>query len=232
MSMLRPIFVVTVALATLVSGAAVALAADKTAVGRSSAGASESSSLDESGVDSPGVELARRHLKELLPLLAHLRAYEPEQFEKAIRELDRAAKRLESQQRRGADFYDKSLQQWQSRGRIDLLKARLRVRPTESDRKALLAEMQRLRKVEIERLQLEVDAVSERQRMLALRVAQAEAASLRAGEQIDELNQNIERLAAQRIDGDWPVYRRAAGLDREPEATKKTTKPTTNQTNN
>jgi len=213
-----------------ISCAAGSLAADKTAVGRSNAEAIESASPQSLSVDSPGVELARQHLKALLPLLSHLRTHEPEQFEKAIRELDRAAKRLESQQRRGDEFYQIALQQWQSRGRIDLLKARLRVRPTDSDRNTLLAEMQRLREIEIERLRLEVETVIERQKMLAVRAAQAEAASKRTAEQLDELNQNIQRLTAQRIDSDWPVYRRAAGLDREPESAKKTTKPLTKQT--
>jgi len=181
--------------------------------------------------DSPGVQLARRHLAELLPLLSHLRAHEPAQYDKAIRELDRAAKRLESQQRRGDAFYDLALLQWQSRGRIDLLKAKLRVRPSESDRKRLLAEMRSLREVEIQRLRLECEVLSERQRMLAARVSQAESAALRAREQMEELNHSIERLTSQRIDSDWPVYRRAAGLDRESAAAKKPNKPANSKPN-
>ena len=165
---------------------------------------------DATDADSAGVQLARQHLAELLPLLSHLRVHEPAQYDKAIRELDRAAKRLESQQRRGGEFYDLALLQWQSRGRIDLLKAKLRVRPSESDRKRLLAEMRSLREVEIERLRLEWEVLSERQRMLAARVSQAESAAKRAKEQMEELNQSMERLTSQQIDSDWPVYRRAA----------------------
>lgn len=181
--------------------------------------------------DSPGMQLARRHLAELLPLLSHLRVHELAQYDKAIRELDRAAKRLESQQRRGGELYDVALRQWQSRGRIDLLKAKLRVRPSESDRKRLLVEMRSLREVEIERLRLEWEVLSERQRMLAARVSQAESAAKRAKEQMEELNQNIERLTSQQIDSDSPVYRRAAGLDREPDSVKKLNKPANSKTN-
>jgi chromosome segregation ATPase len=177
--------------------------------------------------DSPGVQLARQHLAELLPLLSHLRTHEPGQYDKAIRELDRAAKRLETQQRRGNEFFDVALRQWQSRGRIDLLKAKLRIRPSESDRKRLLAEMQSLREVEVERLRLEWEVLAQRQQALAARVAQAEAASKRAEEQMEELNQNIQRLSSQQIDDDWPPYRRAAGLDRDPESAKKSNKAET-----
>ena len=112
--------------------------------------------------DSPGVQLTRQHLAELLPLLSHLRTHEPGQYEKAIRELDRAAKRLETQQRRGGEFYDMALRQWQSRGRIDLLKAKLRVRPSESDRERLLSEMRSLREVEVQRLRLEWEVLVQR----------------------------------------------------------------------
>lgn len=186
---------------------------------------------DATDIDSPGVQLARRHLAELLPLLSHLRAHEPAQYDKAIRELDRSAKRLESQRRRGGEFYDLALLQWQSRGRIDLLKAKLRVRPSESDRKRLLAEMRSLREVEIQRLRLEWEVLSERQRMLAARVAQSESAALRTREQIEELDRNIERLTSQQIDNDWPVYRRAAGLDREADSSKKSNKPANSKPN-
>lgn len=180
---------------------------------------------------SPGVQLAQQHLVDLLPLLTHLEAHEPAQYDKAIRELDRAAKRLEMQQRRGGEFYDVALRQWQSRGRIDLLKAKLRVRPSETDRKRLLAEMRVLREVEVERLRLELESLAQRQQVLATRVAQAEAAAKRTREQMEELNQDIQRLASQKIDSDWPVYRRAAGLDRESESSKKPSKTETNKPN-
>ncbi len=195
--------------------------AKKSTVGKT--GIEEASGRNDSvaDADSPGVQLARQHLAELLPLLSHLRTHEPGQYDKAIREFDRAAKRLEGQQRRGDEFYDIALRQWQSRGRIDLLKAKLRVRSSESDRKRLLAEMQSLREVEVQRLRLEWEVLVQRQQSLIARMAQAEAASKRAEEQMEELNQNIQRLSSQQIDSDWPPYRRAAGLDRDPESAKK-----------
>lgn len=203
------------------------IAADKSnkqiASGRN---ADETKVDDSAATDSPGVQLAQQHLSELLPLLSHLRVHEPDQYEKAVRELDRAAKRLESQQRRGQEFYDVALRQWKSRGRVDLLKAKLRVRPSEQDRKRLLAEMRFLREVEVERLRLEWEVIAQRQKVLAARMAQAESAAKRAKEQMDELSQNIERLTAQQIDSDWPAYRRAAGLDRDIDAVKKSNKTT------
>lgn len=170
---------------------------------------------------SSGLELAQQHLPQLLPLLNYLRTHEPTQYEKAVRDLDRAAKRLEAQQRRGDDFHDVALRQWQTRGRIDLLKAKLKVRPSEADRKRLLVEMQQLREIEVERLRLEFEVLAERQRMLSARVTQAEVAVKRANEQMDELNQSINRLNSQKIDSDWPAYRRAAGLERDADNSKK-----------
>jgi hypothetical protein len=172
-------------------------------------------------VGSSGLELAQRHLPQLLPLLNYLRTNEPAQYEKAVRDLDRAAKRLEAQQRRGDEFHDLALRQWQTRGRIDLLKAKLKVRPSDSDRKRLLVEMQLAREIEVERLRLESEALAERQRVLSARVTQAEVAVKRASEQMDELNQTIQRLSSQKIDADWPAYRRAAGLERDTDNTKK-----------
>jgi hypothetical protein len=163
---------------------------------------------------SPGIELAERHLPELLPVLGHLRDHEPQQYAKAIADLDRAAKRLEIQSRRGEQFFDAALRQWQSRGRVDLLKARVRVRPSEADSVRLKAAMKDYRESELARLKLERETLAERERMMTRRAEQATRAAERAAKQLAEIDRNIERVKAQRIDaqaaGRSAARRRAA----------------------
>lgn len=172
---------------------------------------------DGGGIDegsSPGLELAREHLAALLPLLAHLRDHEPEQYEKAIRDLDRAAKRLETLRRRDEGLYEVALREWQTRGRVDLLKARLRVRRSDADARQLLAQMQQLRKIEIERVRRERDLLQQRHSLMTQRAAQAQQVAVRSARQIEELDRQLKRLVSQPLDADSPAYQRALGAAR------------------
>ncbi len=163
---------------------------------------------------SPGMTLAQQYLSELLPVLAHLRDHEPEQYEKALRDLDRAAKRLEILQRRDTELYDVSLREWQTRGRIDLLKARLRVRQSDTDARQLLVQMRLLRTAEIQRMSRERELLSERETMMSQRAVQAQQAVEKTRRQIDELERQIEQLVAQPLEANSPAYLRALGLQR------------------
>lgn len=145
----------------------------------------------------PGVRLARNHLPELLPVLKHLREHQPEQYERAVRDLDRAAKRLETQARRSEALHEASLKEWQSRSRIDLLKARLKVRRTDADRRQLVSEMQRLREVELERLAVERELLAEREQTMRARAAQLQQVIERLQRQIDDIDQRVVRLNRQ-----------------------------------
>jgi len=161
--------------------------------------------------ESPGIELAERHLPELVPVLGHLRDHEPQQYAKAIADLDRAAKRLEIQSRRGEPFFDAALRQWQARGRVDLLKARVRVRPSEADFVRLKVAMKDYRESELARLKLERETLAERERMMVRRAEQATRAAERAAKQLAEIDRNIERVKAQRVDAQSAARRRAGG---------------------
>jgi len=165
---------------------------------------------ESSPAKSPGVELAERHLPELLPVLAYLRDHEPEQHEKAIRDLDRAAKRLEMQSRRGEKFFDAAMRQWQARGRVDLLKARLRVRPNDDDAERLVSELKAYRESELARLTLERETLEQRQRTLTQRAEQATQAAQRAAKQLAEIDKNIERVKSQRSGARPAAQRRTA----------------------
>ena len=144
--------------------------------------------------------LARQHLPELLPVLEYLREHEPERYERAMRELGRSVKRLEAQAKRGPVFHDNALRQWQVRGRIDLIRARLKVRPSETDRRRLQAELRRQKEIEWERLQLDRAALVERESAIRQRLAQTTQLAERVRRQREELDRAIERLGAERPD--------------------------------
>lgn len=155
--------------------------------------------LSESS-DSTGLDLARQHLPELVPVLEYLRSKEPDRYRKAILDLDRAVKRLELQRRRGQAFFDVALRQWQVRGKIDLIKARLKVRPTAKDQESLLIEMSRGRKIELERLKLERESVRQRERIASQRLTQAAQAVDRLKQQARELDLAIDKLTHRELE--------------------------------
>lgn len=159
----------------------------------------QSGALGESS-DSSGLDLARKHLPELVPVLEYLRDKEPDRYRKAILDLDRAVKRLELQRRRGQPFFDVALRQWQVRGKIDLIKARLKVRPTAKDRDLLIVEMSRGREIELERLNLERESVRQRERIASQRLIQATQAVDRLKQQARELDIAIDKLTHREIE--------------------------------
>jgi hypothetical protein len=165
----------------------------------------------EPTADESGWKLAQQHLPELLPVLVYLRDHAPERYQRAIRELDRAVKRLEAQRRRGPAFYDVALRQWQVRGQIDLIKARLKVRPTTGDRQLLLTQMQSLREIELERLRLDREVIVQRETANAQRLTQATELAERLKGQRDELDRAIERLHSEPMDATTPAYLKSIG---------------------
>lgn len=165
----------------------------------------------EPTADEPGWKLAQQHLPELLPVLVYLRDHAPERYQRAIRELDRAVKRLETQRRRGPAFYDVALRQWQVRGQLDLIKARLKVRPSAGDRQLLLTQMRILREIELERMRLDRDAIVQREAANAERLTQATQLAERLGRQREELDRAIERLQSEPVELTTPAYQKAIG---------------------
>lgn len=149
---------------------------------------------------SSGLDLARQHLPELVPVLEYLRSKEPDRYRKAILDLDRAVKRLELQRRRGQAFFDVALRQWQVRGKIDLIRARLKVRPTAKDQDSLLIEMSRGREIELERLKLERESVRQRERIASQRLTQAAQAVDRLKQQARELDLAIDKLTHRELE--------------------------------
>jgi hypothetical protein len=80
--------------------------------------------------------VARNH-PELTSLLDLLKANQPKEYERAIRELYRVSEKLATIQERDSELYDLELQAWQVQSRIQLLVARLKMADSEDVRREL-----------------------------------------------------------------------------------------------
>ena len=75
--------------------------------------------------EAAAIKFAQQHHPELAELLSRLKASHPEQYTKALRELDKTRERLEKVQDNDADRYAILLREWQLDSRVRLLAARL-----------------------------------------------------------------------------------------------------------
>lgn len=118
---------------------------------------SKSKDSDDATLTSPGVELAKSRVKELMPLLERLKKRAPHQYEKAIRDLDRSAKRLETIRKRDEKLFDAAMREWTTRSEIQLRKAKLHVAHTGADAEQLEQLQRKLIGIQIERLEREIE---------------------------------------------------------------------------
>lgn len=98
--------------------------------------------------ESLAVAFAQQHHSELADLLVGLKNSRPDDFSKAIRELDRTRERLERQQEIDSGRYSLLLREWQLDSRVRLLAARMTMgetRELESELRSLLRERQDVR---------------------------------------------------------------------------------------
>jgi hypothetical protein len=94
------------------------------------------------------VAFAQQHHPELADLLVGLRNSRPDDFSKAIRELDRTRERLERQREIDPGRFSLLLREWQLDSRVRLLAARMTMgetRELESELRSLLRERQDVR---------------------------------------------------------------------------------------
>ncbi len=166
---------------------------------------------EASSSDTPGFELATKHLSELLPVLKHLQKHSPRQYEKAIHELDRSAKRLNMIKQRDSKLFDISLRQWKMRGQVDLLKAKVRVKKSEPDQKAILQQLKALHDIELERLDRELALIDERLVVNEDRLRQTKQMIERGVEHRKKLYEERVRLESETIDERSHAYLRAIG---------------------
>ena len=135
-----------VAASVLVSGLVVrSMADDKPAKASKSAAAdkapakkslvAEVSKIDNEPIspkrEAAAVAFAQQHHPQLAELLTRLKASHPEQYTKALRELDKTRMRLEKTRETDADRYAILLREWQLDSRVRLLAARITMSTSE-----------------------------------------------------------------------------------------------------
>lgn len=119
----------------------------------------DDSENDES-VEAAAIELVDRHLPELRGVLRRLKSDEPKQYRRAIADLARSARRLESAQRRDSELYEIELEHLQARTTLDLLSAKLKVRDSARDRRGLRQALARVHDAERKRAQYDVASLT------------------------------------------------------------------------
>lgn len=148
--------------ARVTNAKSIADAGDKTDKARPKPGAKNAKPRVERDAELAATTLVDSHLPELKSVLKHLRAEQPRQYNLAIRDLAKSAKRLEVAKNRDEELYDIEVELLQAHSAATLLTAKLKVRDDEPDRKHLRAAAERLRNAEVARAKYDIRMYQER----------------------------------------------------------------------
>jgi hypothetical protein len=136
---------------------------------------------------------AQQHHPELADLLVGLKNSRPDDFSKAIRELDRTRERLERQQEADSGRYLLLLREWQLDSRVRLLAARMSMgetRELESELRSLLRERQDVR---LQLLIYDRDKSKHRLQKLDEQIAEyVESRDVNLDREFDKIKKNAE----------------------------------------
>jgi hypothetical protein len=154
--------------------------------------------------EAAALKLVQDHLPELKGVLHRLRADEPRQYNRAISDLARSAKRLEVAKNRDVALFEIEAETLKAQNAVSLLTAKLKVRDNESDRQLLRRAAVRLQQAQIARAQYDVDSLQARLRRTK---QQLESAQQRLDGRREELDHDSEKsyLAALKRAGRQPV---------------------------
>lgn len=146
------------------------------------------------------LEMVDNHLPDIKVLLDQLRQKAPRQYDMAIRNLAKSARRLQTAKKRGEEAFELELQLIQAQSSINLLIAKLKVRDNKRDRDALMEATKKAELAEIAKSTHELATLQARLDRLKEQVAAAEK---RLSQQTAELDDNIEK--------DFQTYLRKSG---------------------
>lgn len=139
--------------------------------------------------------LVKEHLPELEKLIERLRKDDPRQYDLAIRDLAKSARKLETAKNRDEALFEIEVEILKTQSQAKLLAGKLKVRDSESDRKLLRTVVERLHKAEVARSEYNVDYLKDRVQRAQQQLATAE-----------------KRLATFETNTDAHVQKRYAGL--------------------
>jgi hypothetical protein len=162
-------------------------------------------------IEAKSLELVNAHLPELRGVLKRLRADKPREYDRAIRDLAKSARKLEQAKNRDEHLYDIEVESLKAQNQVNLLTATLKVRDRQSDRQRLREAAARLQQAQLARARYDVELYRQR---LQRAQQQLDAAQGRLESRDSDPDQQLEKL--------YQVLLRKAG--REP-ATKKKSEP-------
>lgn len=156
-------------------------------------------------------QMVEDHLPDLQSMLNHLRNKEPKQYELAIRNLSKYARRLESAKKRGEQIFEFEVESVKAQSAVDVLVAKLKVRDNKSDREALRKAVGRLHDATLSRAKFDVTQLELR---LKRTQQQLDTAKKRVKTKQSDSESSIEKSYA-------TYLRRAGRLNRTPKSKKR-----------
>ena len=155
------------------------------------------------------LELVQTHLPELTSVLKRLRSDQPREYELAVKDLAKAARKLELAQNRDQRLFESELELFQAEQQASLLTARLKVRDSLSDRKRLREVAARLQQAQMARAQYDVDVFRQRlnraQQQLDAAIARLDSRKDDADQQLDRSYQTMLRKAGRDLKRDTAI---------------------------
>jgi hypothetical protein len=112
--------------------------------------------------EAKSLELVQTHLPELRAVLKRLKADQPRQYDRAIRDLAKSFRKLEQAKNRDERLYDIEVEFLKAQNQVNLLTAKLKVRDRQSDRKLLRVAAGRLQQALIARASYDVELYRQR----------------------------------------------------------------------
>lgn len=138
-------------------------------------------------------ELVESHLPALKAVLDRLRSVQPQEYNRAIRDLARSARKLEIAKNRDDRFFEVELELLQAQTETTLLLAKLKIRDNPSDKQRLKNAASRLQQAQLERAEYDVTASQQR---LERAQQQLKAAEQRLAEQKAKSDEAFEKSFA------------------------------------
>ena len=193
---------VSPALADLPATNARSLADNRTNSSTSGATASEATAKTRE-IERVVQDLVRSHLPELTSVLKQLRTVQPSAYELAIKDLFKAARKLELAEKRDQRLFEIEVELLQAEYQASLLMAKLKVRDSESDRRKLREAATRLQQAQISRTEYDVDIFRQRlqraQKQLDSAVTRLESRKNDADAQLEKSYQTMLRKAGRDV---------------------------------
>jgi hypothetical protein len=129
-------------------------------------------------------------LPELKPVLDHLRSDDPHQYNLAVRDLAKSARRLEAAKHRDQQLFEIEVELLQAQSSVRLLTAKLKVRDSQTDRQSLRKAVSRLQEAELNRTRYDIQMLKER---LDRTKKSLDAAEQRLGAKQDNFRDQLEK---------------------------------------